>query len=120
MLPQQSAGFKCNRPLCPIAMAYQGHILVPTEHEQAGTVIDHIVAGMATKFGGYNRYSGNGGYDDGDRIIEREHARLVTNTTDMDREQFEEYLRIEATFVKDVLDESEVLIEIYDVDMELV
>lgn len=101
-------------------MAYQAHIVVPTSHERAETVIDHITTGMAIQFGGYSRYDGSGGWDAGEEVIEEEHVRLVANVTEMDKDRLMEYMRIEAEFVKDVCDEDAVLIEIHGIDIELV
>lgn len=106
-----------------IAMAYQGHIVIPTEHEQAENVISDLTAKMVVRFGGYSRYDGSGGWEGENGVATEDHARLVVNTLGddhFDREAFEEYLRIEAEYVKDVLDEEAVLIEIHDMDMELV
>jgi hypothetical protein len=101
-------------------MAYQGHIVVPTTHEKADEVIDSIEAKMATTFGGYSRYEGTGGWDGKSDIVTEDHVRLVVNTTEWDRHDFKTYLRTEALYVKDVLDEDAVLIEIRDIEMELV
>jgi hypothetical protein len=75
---------------------------------------------MAVQFGGYSRYEGTGGWEGEDGRVEENHARLVVNTMDMDKDRFREYLTIEAEYVKDVLDEEAVLIEIHEMDMDLV
>jgi hypothetical protein len=101
-------------------MAYQGHIVVPTTHEKAEQVIDELTAKMAVRFGGYSRYDGTGGWEGENGRIEENHARLVVNSgEEYDRETFKGYLQIEATYVKKMLDEEAVLIEIHDIDMEL-
>lgn len=101
-------------------MALQGHIVVPTEKESAETVIDELTAKMSVKFGGYSRYEGAGGWVGENGRVEENHARLVVNADDMELEQFREYLTIEAEYVKDVLDEEAVLIEIHEMEMDLV
>jgi hypothetical protein len=101
-------------------MAYQGHIVVPTTHDKASKVIEQLTAKMVVKFGGYSRYDGIGGWDGENGVATENHARLVVNTMDMDKESFREYLTIEAEYVKDVLDEEAVLIEIHDMEMDLV
>jgi len=95
-------------------MALQGHIVVPTTKDKAERVIDELTAKMAVQFGGYSRYEGTGGWEG------ENDARLVVNSMDDDRESFREYLTIEAEYVKDVLDEEAVLIEIHEMEMDLV
>lgn len=104
-------------------MAYQGHIVVPTTHDKAEDVIEQLVSKMVVRFGGYSRYDGAGGWEGESGVVEEDHARLVVNTLGddhFDREAFKEYLTIEAEYVKDVLDEEAVLIEIHDIEMDLV
>lgn len=101
-------------------MAYQGHIVVPTTDAQAEKVIDELTAKMAVQFGGYSRYEGTGGWEGENGRVEENHARLVVNAMDMDEDRFREYLTIEAEYVKDVLDEEAVLIEIHEMEMDLV
>jgi len=101
-------------------MAYQGHIVIPTSHEYAEDVIDDVKAKMVFTFGGYSRYNGSGGWEGNNGLTTEDHARLVVDTDDMSQERFKEYLEIEATYVKETLDEEAVLIEIFKIDMELV
>lgn len=101
-------------------MAYQGHIVIPTTDEKATEVIEQLTAKMAVQLGGYSRYDGVGGWEGENGVVTENHARLVVNAMDMDEERFREYLTTEAEYVKDVLDEEAVLIEIHDMAMELV
>jgi hypothetical protein len=101
-------------------MAYQGHIVVPTTHDKADSVISDLTAKMAATFGGYSQYTGEGGWEGENGRVTENHVRLVVNTAEWDREKFKEYLVIEAEYVKDVLDEEAVLIEIHEMEMELV
>lgn len=106
-------------------MALQAHIIIPTSHPDASHIIDSIKHSLAVKFGGFSQYDGSGGWDGQDGLVEEDHMRLVVtaNLDDMDgwnEEQFREYFRIEANYVKDCLDEEAVLIEFQDIDMELI
>lgn len=101
-------------------MAYQGHLIIPTTHPDAESIIEQIEAQMAIRYGGYSRYEGNGGWESDDGIETEDHVRLVVTTDDVDRDELRDYLRIEAMYVKDMLDEDAVLIEIQETDMVLV
>jgi hypothetical protein len=104
-------------------MAYQGHIIVPTTEDQADAVVGELEAKMASTFGGFSTYDGEGGFEMDERIVREKHKRLVFNVPDdhrFDRSQIKNYLKIEASYVKDVLDEECVLIELREIDMELV
>lgn len=101
-------------------MAYQGHIIIPTAKAGVDEVIDSVATKMAVKFGGYSREDGFGGYNTGEQIVEEDHTHLVATANDMPKEQLKEFLRIEAKYVKESLNEDEVLIEVQETEMELV
>lgn len=106
-----------------IAMALQGHIVIPTTHDDAEDVIDTVTSRISAVFGGYSRYDGSGGWVGDDGRIEEDHARIVVNVPEdnrYDKESFMGYLRVEALCVKDELGEDAVLIEVHEMDMELV
>lgn len=107
-----------------IAMAYQGHIVIPTTNDKSEHVIESITTSMADRFGGYSRYNGSGGWEANGNIVEEEHIRLVvtvkTDDSPMDWDQLCGWLRSEARWAKEVLDEDAVLVEINEIHMELV
>lgn len=99
---------------------YQGRIVVPTTHPDAGETIAEITDHMATVFGGYSVYDGIGGWKEDDGMVEEEHKRIVVNSSDMSREQFTVEMENYAQHVKQRCDEDAVLIEMVEIDMELV
>lgn len=104
-------------------MAYQGHIVVPTTHEDAQDAIEHVKRMATGRFGGVSVYEGNGAWDGESGIESEDHCRIVFNVPDddhFDREQIMEYLRFECQYIKDNLGEEAVLFELHEMDMELV
>jgi len=101
-------------------MAYQGHIVIPTEKDGANEVVVKVQNSLVVSFGGCSSYEGRGLWDGANGVVTEDHVRLVVDTDEMDREAFTEFLRIEALRVKEELDEEAVLIEVQEINMELV
>jgi len=105
-------------------MALRGHIIVPTEPEGSDYVIHNIEKKASASLGGYSEYEGSGGWRDPDNgVVEEDHVRIVINCPDdheMSRDQFVEHLKIEAEYVKDILNEECVMVEVEEVDLHFV
>jgi hypothetical protein len=103
-------------------MAHNGHIVIPTTHEQADNVVSAVKESMVTEFGGYSAYEGSGGWHRSDGLVTEPHVRLIATCSvdDMSRDRFEQWFRFEAQYVNDMLEQEAVLVEFRDVDMELI
>jgi hypothetical protein len=103
-------------------MALQAHLIVPTEKDRAKEVVQTLTLGFVTTFGGYSKYEGSGGWEGESGVETEDHVRLVVTHPGerLDEDQFREYMRVDALYVKDILDEEAVLLEFRDVDVEFV
>ena len=101
-------------------MAYQAHIVIPTDPDGAEAVIDKIKAGAAKEFGGFSLYNGTGGWVGSDGLIEENHVRIVINADTKNKGVVNGIIEAEARYIKHELEQDSVLYEIHEIDMELV
>lgn len=96
-------------------MAYQGHVVIPTTHENAQHVVEHIIRTATAVFGGASCYRGEGAWDGEHGVEHEDHARVVVNAED--RHKLRVWLHGEARYVKHMLDEESVMYELQETEV---